>query len=115
MGEPVVQVTIINDSRLEACEASCGVDWSSPETVARARRQISERFGKSTELRYADLAEAGSGRETDEWHKMIRDRNLSLPVLLVNGQPRISGQFDIRQLLDAIEAAMEIGEPEGNG
>jgi len=39
----------------------------------------------------------------------VRDRNLLLPLLLIDGEPRISGQFDLRQLLDAIEAALEMG------
>ena len=38
----------------------------------------------------------------------ISDGNLSLPLLLINGEPRISGPFDIRMLLDAIEAEIEM-------
>jgi len=109
LSESIIQVIIINDSRLQACEASCGVDWSSSEVMALASQQIRERFGEKTHLEYLDLAESIAGKETDEWNDMISNRNLSLPVLLVNGQPRISGQFDIRQLLDAIEADIEIG------
>ena len=33
---------------------------------------------------------------------------LSLPLLLINGELRISGEFDIRMLLDAIDTKMEI-------
>jgi len=104
-----IQVTIINDSRLPACEASCGLDWSSAEIRDLASQQIRVRFGENTQLEYFDIAEGKTGKETDEWNDTISTRNLSLPVLMVNGQPRISGQFDIRQLLDAIEADMEIG------
>jgi len=32
-----------------------------------------------------------------------------VPLLLVNGRLRIAGQFDVRQIVDAIEAEMEIG------
>ncbi len=45
-----------------------------------------------------------------EWKEIIKNKNLSLPLLLVNGQPRVSGEFDIRQLLDAIEVEIEIGD-----
>jgi len=30
-------------------------------------------------------------------------------MLLINGQVRISGQFDIRQLLDTVEVEKELG------
>lgn len=109
MGEPIIKVAIINDSRLEACEAACGMDWSSSEVMALASQQIRERFGEKTQLEYFDLAGAMAGNEADGWNEIIKNRSLSLPVLLINGQPRISGQFDIRQLMDAIEANMEIG------
>ena len=33
---------------------------------------------------------------------------MPLPVLLANGRPRIAGEFDIRQLLDVIEAGLEV-------
>jgi hypothetical protein len=36
------------------------------------------------------------------------DKDLSLPLLIIDGQTRISGQFDIRQLIDAINAEVEI-------
>jgi hypothetical protein len=31
-------------------------------------------------------------------------------LLLINGRLRIAGQFDIRQVVDAVEAEMEIGK-----
>jgi len=109
LAESVIQVVIINDSRREECEAACGVDWSSSEVIALASQQIRDRFGEKMRVEYVDLAEATVSPETDEFMKIINNRSLSLPVLLINGQPRISGQFDIRQLLDAIEADMEMG------
>ena len=109
MSEPVIQVVIMNDSRREACEVACGVDWSSSEVMALASQQIRDRFGEKMRLEYFDLAEGTASPETDECMEIIKNRSLSLPVLLINGQPRISGQFDIRQLIDAIEADMEIG------
>ena len=39
----------------------------------------------------------------------IRERSLSVPLLLINGRLRIAGQFDIRRMMDAVEAEMEIG------
>ena len=104
-----IQTTILDDSSQEKCDAACGVDWSSPEAIALASQRIKDKFGDKIQLKYLDLSKAAASRHTLEWSQAIKDKNLSLPLLLINGQPRISGQFDIRQLLDAIEAKLEIG------
>jgi len=104
-----IKITIVDDSRRQECDAGCGVDWSSPETIALASQRIKDRFGDKIQLVYLDLAKAKANRDTLEWNQEIKDKDLSLPLLLLNGKLRLSGQFDIRQLLDAIEAEMEIG------
>ena len=108
MSKQTIQVTIIEDSSQEECEAGCGVDWSSPETIALARQRLKERFGDKIRLAYLDLSQATASQDVSEWVEVIRNKNLSLPLLLLNSQPRISGQFDMRQLLDTIEVEMEI-------
>ena len=108
MPEHGIQITIINDSRWEECEAACGIDWSSPESTTLAGQRIKDRFGEEMSLKYLDLAEVKPNPEIQKWNEDIKDKNLSLPLLVLNGQLRISGPFDIRQLLDTIEAEMEI-------
>ncbi len=73
-----------------------------------SRQRIGERFGDKIQLEYLDLSKTKTDPRTSEWCRVIKSKNLSVPLLLINGAPRISGQFDIRQLLDAIEAEMEI-------
>jgi len=92
---------------MKECDASCGEDWSSIDTVEIARQRVKERFGDEIRLEYLDLTKATTDQQASKWRKHIR--NLSVPVLLINGEPRIAGQFSIRQLLDAIEAEIEIG------
>jgi disulfide oxidoreductase YuzD len=107
-----IQITIINDSRRQECEAECGIDWSSPEAVALASQRIKERFGDKRdriELAYLDLSKDVTNPEGLAWNEAVKNRNLSFPLLLINGQLRISGRFDIRQLLDVIEVEIEIG------
>ncbi len=107
--DTIHQITILGGSSREECDASCGEDWSSPEVIALARQRIKNGFGDKVRLEYLDLSKATVNRQTLEWSQVIRSKNLAVPLLLINGEPRISGQFDIRQLLDAIEAEMEIG------
>ncbi len=107
--EHSIQTTILDDSGRRDCYACAEIDWSLPETVALARQRIKDRFSHDIKLEYYDLSEAAANQQTLEWSQLIRDKNLSVPLLLINGELRISGQFDIRQLLDAIEADIEIG------
>ena len=103
-----IQITIVDDSKGEKCDAHCGVDWSSVETVALAGQRIKDRFGDKIRLEYLDLSKPVANRHALELNRELRTKNLPLPLLLINGEPRISGQFDIRQLLDAVDAEMEI-------
>lgn len=108
MSKQTIRVTIIEDSSREECQAGCGVDWSSPEAIALAGQRIKDRFGDRIQLEYLDLSQAAASQDVSQWNEIIKIKNLSPPLLLINSQPRIAGQFDIRQLLDAIEAEMEI-------
>jgi len=103
-----IQITIVDDSKGEKCDAHCGVDWSSAEAIALANKRIKDRFGGKIQLEYIDLSKPMTNHHALELNQRIRNKNLPLPLLLINGEPRISGQFDIRQLLDAIDAEMEI-------
>jgi disulfide oxidoreductase YuzD len=104
-----IQITIISGSSQGECDAACGTDWSSPEALALASQRIKERFDERVSLTHIDLSRDAENRDVAGWSETIKGKQLSLPVLLVNGQLRISGQFDIRQLLDVIEVEIEIG------
>ena len=103
-----IQITIVDDSKGEKCDAHCGVDWSSVEAITLASQRIKDRFGDKIQLEYLDLSKPVANRRALELNQEVRNKNLSLPLLLINGEPRISGQFDIRLLLDAMDAEMEI-------
>ncbi len=103
-----IQVTIADNPKGEKCDAHCGLDWSSAETISLASEQIKGRFGDRIQLKYLDLSQPITEHHALELSQQVKDKDLSLPLLVINGQPRISGQFDIRQLLDAIETEVEI-------
>jgi len=101
-----IWITIIDDSNSEKCEAHCGVDWSRAENLAQASRQIKERFSTRIALKYSDLSGATDTLSL-EWRKKVSKENLSLPLLVINDKIRISGEFDLRMLLDVIDAQIE--------
>lgn len=109
MDKNPVKVTIINDPlKKQDCDASCGADWSSLQTLDLARKQVNERFGGNIQLTYMDIAGETAGSEPDKWMVALKEHNLSVPLLVINGQLRISGNFNIRQMMDAIEVEMEM-------
>ena len=103
-----IQITIVDDSKAEQCEAHCGLDWSSAEAMALASQRIRDKFGDKMRLEYLDLSQPMANHHALELNQRIRNKNLSLPLLMIDGEPRICGQFEMRQLLDAIDAEMEI-------
>ena len=103
-----IQVAIVDDSNDERCEAQCGMNWSSAEVISLATERIKDRFGDGIQLKYLNLSQPVTNHHALELNQEIKNKNLSLPLLVINGQPRISGQFDIRQLLDTIETEVEI-------
>ena len=104
----MIQIIIVDNSQSEECQAHCGTDWSSPEAIALASRQIEGRFGNKITLEYLDLVKPTANRRTLELSQQVKKKGLALPLLMINGQPRISGQFDIHLLLEAIDAEMEV-------
>lgn len=106
MTKPDIQVLIIDDNRSKECGVSCGVDWSSAEAITLTNQRIKDRFGDRVQLEYIDLSKATNSHRALELNQKVKD--LPLPLLVINGESRISGQFDIRLLLDAIEAEIEI-------
>ena len=103
-----IQVSIIDDSNGEQCDGRCGVDWSSVEAITLASQRIRDSFGDKIKLEYLDLSRPIANRHALELFPGIKNKELSLPLLLINGELRISGQFDIRLLLDAINAELEL-------
>jgi len=105
----VVEINIIDDTSRRDCDIDCGTDWSSQEAVVLADRQIKSRFGTEMRLEYIDLSRMAPDDQAAQWRQTIREKSLSVPLLLIDGKLRIAGQFDTRQIIDAVEAEMELG------
>jgi len=104
----VVEINIIDDTGRRDCDMNCGTDWSAQEAVVLANQRIKSRFGTEACLEYIDLSQTIPDDRTAQWCQAIMERGLSVPLLLINGHLRIAGQFDTRQIIDAVEAEMEL-------
>jgi disulfide oxidoreductase YuzD len=105
-----IEIDIIDDTSRRDCNADCGTDWSTQEAVDLASQQIKGRFGAETRFDYIDLSCTTPDKRIVGWQEAIKGRNLSVPLLVINNHLRIAGQFDIRQIIDAIEVEMELGK-----
>ena len=104
----LVEINIIDDTSRRDCDIDCGTDWSSEEAVVLASRQIESRFGMETRLEYIDLSRTTTDHRAIKWRQTIREKSLPVPLLLIDGHLRVAGQFDTRQIIDAVEVEMEL-------
>ena len=103
-----IQITILDDRHTEECGAGCSIDWSSPESLALASQQVKERFGDDVKIDYLNMSKNTVNQDMLKWKNEIRTKSLQLPLLILDKHLRISGPFDMRQLMDAIEFETEI-------
>ena len=105
--QPAITVTVVDDPAGTKCEARCGLDISSPETFRSTAGVLRKLFGARVKLEYATLDAIQTGPLADLAEKVKGDE-LSLPLLLVNGKPRVSGYFDLHLLQESIQAEIEM-------
>ena len=107
--DSAIRITVLDDRRSEECQVGCGIDWASPETMALVSQRIKDAFGDRVEIEYLNMFQTETSLDMLQWKEVIQNKNLLSPLLLLNGQLRLSGPFDIRQLVEAIEVETEIG------
>ncbi|HWR71344.1 MAG TPA: hypothetical protein VN415_09825 [Dehalococcoidia bacterium] len=105
--KPGILVTVVDDATIPKCEARCGLDFSLPETFQSTTEVLRKLFGSRVKLEYAgvDVVQAGPLAEMGE---RLKSGDLVLPLLLINGKPRISGYFDLHSLQEVIQAEIEM-------
>ena len=101
-----IVATVVYDSSSKRCVAGCGLDWTTDVTPDAIKRQLAARFGDTVRLELLDMT--SGDRRTGPIRERIKKDDLVLPLLLVNGEVRITGEFDARQLMDAIEVETEL-------
>jgi len=103
-----ITVHIVDNNAGQKCDARCGTDWSRDESQSEARKTLQSRFGDRVGLAFVDLArDAGAGIPRDVLRR-ISSGDIALPVLLIDGELRITGYFDMRMAADVIEAELEM-------
>ncbi len=107
--QPSVSILILDDSKGEKCQGRCGLDWSSAEVLAQAKKLLHQAYGEEVQLEYFDLSDPEALCQHPEVVKRVEAEKLALPLLVLNGKVRLSGYFDFRMLKDAVQAEKEMG------
>ena len=108
-----IRVTILDDSCVKRCEGRCGLDLSTPGRIQSISDLLKKLYGENVCLDYHDLGDASVEDPFLTVPEEARPTASSLPLLLVNGKPRISGYFDLRQIQDVIQAEIEMISEKG--
>jgi len=103
-----IKVIIVDGSKAGQCEVDCGMDWSSAEATDLAGQRVKARFGDRVQVEYLDLSQPVIDDHAVAVQQIISSAGLRPPLLIINNELRISGRFDIRMLMDAIEAEIEM-------
>ena len=90
------------------CTEGCGTDWLVEENQRLAHEVVERAFGPGVSLRFVNLAEPAAQEANRELMERVRSEGLPLPALLINGEVKIAGYFDLRMLNDMIGAAREL-------
>ena len=104
---PLIRVTIFDNSEGEHC-SSCEVGSSSREAIEFAIEHLKKRYGDEVQIEYLDLAEPQARRHHPEVVEQIVGQHIPLPLVAINGVPRLSGIFEYRMIVDAIETQREV-------
>ncbi len=101
-GDTRLTVWIVDDRREPACGTGCGgTDWSQPDNILMARDQLLARFKTPVDIRYFEFNNAPPAVKAQ-----LKDQ--VLPALIIDKHVRVSGQFDMRVLLEAVDTQLEI-------
>jgi hypothetical protein len=87
-------VEIIN-SQNALCQHECGLDWSNPEVRTGVAVELIKRFGDCIRIKYSSTASSPSTGARS--------------LLKINGQVRLTGAFDKREVIEIIETQLEVG------
>ena len=75
---------------------SCGPTVSMEDAVAELIKELSQKYGNKVEVKYTDTDQKGLGAYP-RVGQVIR-MGYSLPIIMINGEPRLAGGIDLKQI-----------------
>lgn len=109
MKRPIKVAIYEQKENAKLCSEDCGVNWLTPEPQQEARDRLRRAHGNAVDIQFLDLDIPEVRRQHGQWLERVKQENLLLPLLVINGEVRINGFFDTRMLFDMVEAETELG------
>lgn len=105
MARKPIELTIVNDSGAELVCADCEGGKMTSEQLQLVVEQLEKAYGDQIQVQVIDLARSPAPR----WRKVIDEgKGAALPLLALNGVPRLWGKFDYRMAAEVIEVQREM-------
>lgn len=110
MSHKPLHLTIVNDSRVEPSCSDCEGGTMTSAQLQFIVGQLGEAYGDHLQVDVIDLAQTPDCH----WQKVVdeaKGQGAALPLLALNGVPRLWGKFDYRMAAEVIEVQreMEVG------
>src|SRR3990172_5686186 len=91
------------------CDGGCGLDLASTEEMQFTLHHLTQRYGDSVVVEFLDFSSSEEGpAESADLARSVRERRLPLPLLAINGIPRLSGSLSFARIAQAIEIQREV-------
>lgn len=111
-----LHLTIVNDSRVEPSCSDCEGGTMTSAQLQFIVGQLGEAYGDHLQIDVIDLAQTPDRH----WQKVVDEakgqppltgggQGAALPLLALNGVPRLWGKFDYRMAAEVIEVQREMG------
>ena len=97
-----ISLTIFDDSNGEYC-SSCG------ESVELVIEHLREKYGDEVTIEHLDFAEPAICLRYQEIANRVKEGELMLPLVAIDGVLRLSGALGYRTVVEAIETQKEVG------
>ena len=107
MTQERIQVTIIDNSQGSHC-AECYAPGGSAANVAFVVERLKARFGDSVAIEYIDLALVEDNEPNIGSLASVEAKGAPLPIIAINGVPRLSGAIAYRPIAEAIDTMREV-------
>lgn len=108
MAQRPLHVTVYYEIHPPQAGACCGASPSSGELAEHVVEHLNQRYGDNVELEFLDLSDAQVRLRNHELAKRIGEGEALLPLITVEGVPRLWGAADFWSIVKAIDTHREV-------
>lgn len=103
-----IRLTLFDHTDVEGCAVHC--EMSSPASAGLdiIKAQLEEDFEDGVVVEYVDLAQPQQQALYGDMARRVKTENLLMPIIAIDGVPKLSGNVDYRTIVETIETYKEL-------